>query len=157
MLSVFPAKAKHLFFFFFSSYFFFCPLERKIFPRDSRAMGRMCWQVAPPLGWHLFFTLFCLLDLVSAFSLTGLNWDFGFICWQHLWSHRRANWTSEGVCRQRAAVNEKNRYVLYDFYRALSESSLALTHFSLTVIWFAGVPFRCWSAAGLADWAKRAL
>lgn len=48
---------------------FFCPLERKIFLRDSRAMGRMCWRGAPPLGWHLFFTLFCLLDLVSAFSL----------------------------------------------------------------------------------------
>lgn len=94
-------------------------VERKSFLRDSYAKGRMCWRGAPPLGWHLSFTLFCLLDLVSAFSLV---WTVALalsIC-MHIWSRKRVNPASEGVKCQRAAVNENSRYILYEFYQTLT-------------------------------------
>lgn len=60
-------------------------LERKIFPRDSCAMGRMCWWGAPPLGWHLFFSLllfkpnFCIFSLWFELRLWvyWFTWTFG--------------------------------------------------------------------------------
>lgn len=94
-------------------------VERKIFPRDSYAKGRMCWRGAPPLGWHLSFSFFCVLDLVSAFSLV---WTvaLGLSIYMYIWTRKRVNRASEGVKCQRAAVNENSRYILYEFYWILT-------------------------------------
>jgi len=58
-------------------FIFFSP-ERKPSPHDPSALGGMRWWGSPLLGWHLVFALFCLLDPVSAFSLSGLNRGSGF-------------------------------------------------------------------------------